>query len=186
MQVSSDSQRCGWVRFAGVGALGLVLCAASTAWAHDGTITTTFSDFSTQGWEHPDEDPFKGWLTVNVTNTGTVAWGDFHFEFYDPWGTQDISSLSFLDDSMGGEDPTSSQSPFTWLIDNEAVPATMDLFYYSDPVDPGESATFAVYTDNTTEELPIFGMTIYPTPIPEPGTVLLLGLGALLIRRPRR
>ena len=174
-----------------VGAAVLLLGFSSTAWAHDADITTEFSDFVPQDWEHPDEAPFKGWLNIYVTNTGTVPWGDFHFEFYDPLGTQDISNLAFLDLSMGGYDPTSSQSGLTWSIDNVSVPATLDLYYWyspgnGDPVLPGESAEFFVYTDNTTDELPIFGMIIYPTAVPEPTTLLLLGFGALAVRRSRR
>ena len=163
----------------------LLVWPSAPAFAHDGDIVTTFPNLDPQQFEHPDQAPWKGWLNVTATNNGTVAWGDFHFEFYDPIGGQDLSNLAFRDASLGGEDPTSSQSPLTWLIDNDAVPATMDLFYYSDPVGVGETATFSVYTDNTVGTLPIFGMIIYPTPIPEPGTVLLLGLGALLIRRSR-
>lgn len=158
----------------------------SLGYAHDGEIVTSFDGFDPQAFEHPDADPFKGWLNVTVMNTGTVPWGDFHFMFYDPLGTQDISSLGFLDASMGGYDPTSSQSPLSWLIDNVSVPATMDLSYYSDPVMVGDTATFSVYTDNTSAHLPIFGMILYPTPIPEPASLLLLGLGALAIRRTRR
>lgn len=114
---------------------------------------------------HEDEHPFKGPFRVTVTNTGNAPWGDFHFEIFDPMGGQDISNVHFLDAAMGGEDPISSQSGLVWIIDNEAVGATIDLFYCSDPVMPGETAFFEVYTDNP-DQLPFFGVMFYPTPVP--------------------
>jgi len=137
-------------------------------------------------WEHIDAEPFKGWANVTVTNTGTEAWGDFHFEFYDPIGGQDISNLAFLDASLGGSDPTSSQSPLSWSIDNDIVGATMDLYFYDDPVLLDQTATFSVYTDNTINQLPSFGLMMHATPVPEPATISLLTLGALALRRRRR
>ena len=113
---------------------------------------------------HEDHSPFKGSVLVNVTNTGDQPWGDFHFQIYDPMGTQDISNVSFLDEGFGGEDPTSSQSPLLWMIDNVSIGARMDLRYYSDPVLPGESAWFQVYTANP-DSIPFFGVMFYPTPV---------------------
>ena len=57
--------------------------------------------------------------TVTVTNSGDVAWGDFHFGIYDPIGGQFIDNVHFLDASTGGNDPTKQpSSPLTWDIDN--------------------------------------------------------------------
>lgn len=117
---------------------------------------------------HADQTPFKGPFTVTVTNTGNAPWGDFHFGIFDPIGGQDISNVGFLDTSMGGEDPTSSQSGLTWIINNVVVGATIDLFYCSDPVMPGETAWFTVYTDNP-DSLAFFGVLFYPTPVPPSG-----------------
>jgi len=114
---------------------------------------------------HADADPFKGNVHVTVTNTGNQPWGDFHFQIYDPLGGQDISNVHFLDASLGGEDPTSSQAPLAWVIDNEIVGATIDLYFYADPVMPGETAWFQVYTDNP-DHVPFFGVMFYPTPVP--------------------
>ena len=153
--------------------------------ADDGDLTLDLELGLSYDWEHEDFHPFKGFANVTVTNTGDQPWGDFHFGFYDPLVGQDISNLAFLDASGGGVDPTSSQSGLTWSIDNDVVGATLDLFFYSDPVLPGEVATFTVYTDNTADMLPWFGMQIYPTPVPEPVTIALLGLGGVLLRKKR-
>lgn len=168
--------------------LGLVVCGlvlggfAASATADDADIVTSFPGLDPQYFEHEDGDPWAGWVNVTATNTGDEAWGDFHFEIYDPIGGQFIDNVHFLDASMGGSDPTSSQSPLTWNIDNVVVGATIDLYYYDDPVLPTETATFAVWTDNP-NHVPFFGVMLYPTPVPEPGSLLLLGLGALLLRR---
>lgn len=168
--------------------LGLLFSIAASANADDVVIATSFSGVGSgvaQQSSHADAAPFKGWVNLTVTNTGTEPWGDFHFEFFDPIGGQDISNLSFVVDPPF--EPTSSQVPLSWLVDNAAVGATLDLFFYSDPVLPSETATFAVYTDNTVDQLPFFGLMLYPTPVPEPASALLLGFGlCLLMKRSKR
>ena len=165
-----------------VSLVSVTLCPVPAALAHDDDIVLTFSDYTPQTGTHEDADPFKGWLDLTVTNNMSEPWGDFHFEITDVgW---DVSAVDFLVDPPW--EPTSSQSPLSWVVDNEAYGATLDLFYYSDPVLPGETATFSVYTDNTTEEVPFFGWCIYPTPVPEPASLSLLVLGGLLVARRRR
>jgi hypothetical protein len=134
-------------------------------WTGDIGGTGTGSQVQTT---HEDFDPFKGPFTVTVTNTGSAPWGDFHFGIFDPMGGQDISNVDFLDASMGGVDPTSSQAGLTWVINNVVVGATIDLYFCSDPVMPGETATFVVYTANP-DHLSFFGVLFYPTPVPPNG-----------------
>ncbi|MCC7146600.1 MAG: PEP-CTERM sorting domain-containing protein [Phycisphaeraceae bacterium] len=171
---------------AAMAALVLSLGISGSARADDALIVTDFAGLGpsvVQQFEHMDGEPFKGYVTVNLTNTGSAAWGDFHFEIFGIPGFPSVANVSFVVDSP--YEPTSSQSGLTWAVDNVVVGATLDLFFYSDPVLPGESASFMVYTDNA-DHVPFFGVAIYPTPIPEPATLALMGLGGLFISRRRR
>jgi hypothetical protein len=165
-----------------VTALVLPLRTAVAAITHDVGIVTSFSDFSTQSFDHFDADPFKGYVNLTVTNTSADSWSDFHFEILDiGW---DVSNVLF-DVSVPFE-PTSSQSGLTWLVGvGPAGGMTLDLFFASDAVLPTETASFVVYTDNTTDQVN-FGLVVYPTPEPASGLLILLGLGGLMFLRARR
>lgn len=153
-------------------------------YAHDVVVGSALepvelSDFTVQQENHQDSDPWKGWFSLTVKNTSSEAWGDFHFQIVSYDGS-DISNVSFIVDSPF--EPTSTQSGMTWDVDNDVVGATLDLYYYSDPVEIGNLATFVVYTDNTVGQTN-FGICFHPTPVPEPMSIALLGLGLLALRR---
>jgi len=146
------------------------------AWGHDMPINTDFSCVGPacqQSGSHEDADPFKGWILLTVENTGTEAWGDFHFDLFQV--TDPIDNVFF--DVTAPNQPTSSQSGLSWAVSNGGH--TLDLFFYGDPLLPTQIATFNVYTDNTTDQVDFFGTSYYPTPVPEPGTLGLLAAGLI-------
>ncbi|MBN1918301.1 MAG: PEP-CTERM sorting domain-containing protein [Verrucomicrobia bacterium] len=158
----------------------------SRASAHDGFIITEFADFTVKEFQHEDEDPFKGLIDLTVTNTGTEAWGDFHFEIFQIPGFPSVENVDFTTEVIGPDDfrPLMEGNLVSFVVDNDVVGATLDLYFYSTPVLPNQTVNFKVHTDNTTDQVSFFGLMVYPTPFPEPGTMALLGLGgaALLLR----
>lgn len=157
----------------------LVIGLAATASAHDFDWSGGMGLGDSIDVVHEDDSPWAGWVNVTVENTGTEPWGDFHFEIFSSDGS-DVSNVDWVVDPP--YEPTSSQSPLTWAVDNVTVGATIDLYFYGDPVYPGETATFSVYNVNP-DQLSFFGVAFYPTPIPEPAGLLLLSLGVLALRR---
>ena len=170
----------------------LVLALAGASYADDAYIGTEqdpveLGDWGGQGFNHQDGPDYKGWAYVFVKNTSSDPWGDFHFKIFSYDGS-DVSQVDFQDAGMGGIDPVSTQVGTTWTIDNAVVGAEMSLFFYGDPVLPGEFATFQVYTDNTIT-MENFGLMIWPSPVPEPSSILalsgLFGLAGLAWRKRR-
>jgi hypothetical protein len=147
------------------------------AWGHDFSLSTSFDCVGPgaceQTSDHEEADPFKGWANITVTNTGTEEWGDFHFELYQV--TAPIDNVFF--DVSSPNEPTSSQSGLSWSVSGGGH--VLDLFFYGDALLPTETATFSVYTDNTTDQVDFFGTSFYPTPIPEPTTFGLLAAGLI-------
>jgi hypothetical protein len=123
-----------------------------------------------QSHDEPVDGPFKGWFMLTVQNTGTAEWTDFHFELFQV--TDPIPNASFLD--TPGFEPSTTQAPFSYMISGGGK--VLDFYFPDDAIGSGQFATFSVYTDNP-DEADFFGVMWYPTP--EPGTLLLFGLGAL-------
>jgi hypothetical protein len=124
-------------------------------------------------FEHSDQYDWKGAVNVIVTNTGNEAWGDFHFSIFDARGI-DSSSVVFTDALGLNRSSRGDQG----IIGG---PHSLDFYFYDHPVYAGESIGFTVYTDNTSQKLSWFGIGFYPTPVPLPGTLLLLCSGMLPI-----
>ena len=160
---------------------------ADDAYIGSQTNPVEFNDWTAQLFNHNDSEPFKGWAYVFVKNTSQTAWGDFHFKIFSYDGS-DVSLVDFRDASMGGMDPISTQSGLSWTIDNTVVGAEMTLYFYGDPVLPGQFAAFQVWTDNTASHVN-FGLSIWPSPVPEPSSLVALsgmfGLAGLAWRRRR-
>lgn len=126
------------------------------------------------------QDNRKGWAYFTVTNSGSAPWGDYHVEIIDAEfpGAPDASGVLITQ-------AISSLPNYTVNItQNVSGYWQADFKFYGDPMTNGDMAVFQVYTDNTISNVDFFGFKVYPTPVPEPATVGLMGMGALaLIRR---
>jgi hypothetical protein len=45
---------------------------------------------------HEEADPFKGWGNITVQNTGTEAWGGFHFEIFEVSGYGSVENVDLI------------------------------------------------------------------------------------------
>lgn len=146
--------------------------------ADDGSWTTTIDSWAGEQLGHNDDDPWKGLGTLTVTNTMAESWGDFHFQVIDF-----LANVIFVDnpvyvkmkDSVGA-----AYSGYTYSLNGTQQ---LDFYFYGNPVLPGETVSFQFYTDNTANKHTWFGLLAYPTPVPEPMTLSLLGLGAFALIR---
>ncbi|HBG27857.1 MAG: hypothetical protein A2Y10_09255 [Planctomycetes bacterium GWF2_41_51] len=145
--------------------------------ADDGGWTTTIDSWAGIQLGHNDADPWKGLGTLTVTNTMAESWGDFHFQIFEFATTNVIFTESPF---IMMKDGLVEYSGYTYSFNGTQQ---LNFEFYGNPVGPGESVTFQFYTDNTANHHTWFGVMAYPTPVPEPMTLGLLGLGALALRR---
>jgi len=143
-------------------------------------LNLTFTDFNQQTVENYDAAPWKGYLSLSVTNNTNAAWGDFHFMLFD-FG-QYSSQVTFVDGNCAWAkagaancNPTKTSGPVdSWNINNSGK--NLDLFFYSNPVGIGQTVTFEVYTDNTGNQQP-FAVGFTPSIAPEPVSSALFIIG---------
>ena len=75
---------------------------------------------------------------------------------------------------------------YLWDVDNDVVGAELDLYFYDNPIEVGQWAKIKIYTDNTANSCDWFRIGACPTAVPEPATLLLLGIGGLFLMRKRK
>lgn len=165
----------------------LSVCVISSVFAHDAeplTLDQVLGD--NDDFDHDEsqvlQEDRKGWAYFTVTNTGGALWGDYHIAIIDAQYTgapdasgvlitQAISTLSdyTVDIALNGDG--------YWQANFE---------FYNSPMENGDTAVFQIYTDNTVSNVDFFGLKAYPTPVPEPATMAILGLGSLTLLRRKK
>jgi hypothetical protein len=178
----------------------LLFLLTSNAFAHDGEWGDAnnpieidwVGDSQTLDLDHEDDEDWKGWATIWVWNACGQDWGDFHLQIKSCFGS-DITNVDFSETIA--PELYIRTAPFTWElvedlvwdVDNEVVGATLDMGFYDNPIEAGDWAKIRVYTDNTAvPHAAWFTICAYPTLVPEPTTIALLGLGAFVLLRKRK
>jgi hypothetical protein len=176
----------------------LLFVLTSNAFAHDGEWGSEESplnvnwvgDGQTLDLDHNDMDPWKGWATIYMMNICGQEWGDFHLTIHDiGWGCADVNFSETTAPELyvlTGPSTWELVEDLVWDVDNDAYNATLDMEFYDSPIEQGEIIKIRAYTDNTWSMYSWFRICAYPTPVPEPASVALLGLGAFTLLRKRK
>ncbi|MFA5239074.1 MAG: PEP-CTERM sorting domain-containing protein [Phycisphaerae bacterium] len=139
--------------------------------------------------DHEDADPWKGWGTIWLKNICGEDWGDFHFQIKSIFGSN-IENVDFTGTPelwvRTGLFTWEQVDNLAWQVNNDTVGATLDLYFYDNPIAHGDLVKFKIYTDNTIDKCSWFRVSGYATPVPEPATMGFLGFGALALLRKKK
>ncbi len=171
-------------------AFSLLVLGGGTPAHADEEWTHTWLDMHTEWWTY--STPTNGWVTLNVTNSTNFAWGDFHIEIFDcspSVGCGSVGNVDFVDNHPGGSplSPDSDRSPFTYSIDNSSVGATLDYYFYSDPIATGGDTGYFKFKLNNPDGV-LYQLAVTPSVVPEPvsTSLFLVGAATLGFRRFRK
>lgn len=140
---------------------------------------------------HADQDingsGFKGWAYIGAMNTGNANWTGMHISLYDATvgvTTFDAKSVKIIGYSPYAPSAMAPNSIASFVIGtNASGHATMDIMF-SSAVAPNGAVFVQLWTDNTAQQVPYFGVAFHAIPEPATGSlVALTGVVALFIRK---
>ena len=141
--------------------------AAGPQWTVWEDYVAPVSDTSISNcWGTADSDPTIH-IVKEVTNGSTFVWTDYHIAIT---GSADVYYIAGSATSDRFQTKVESPAGTPWMID----------FYVPNPVAIGDTVTFTFDIHIPAGNFQ-FNIDQYPTP--EPASAMLLGLGALLLRR---